>query len=100
MVCFLLFIIFITLILHSNFRYKGTKELSDGLKYNITREGDKCILVINNATPDDVDEYCLKAKNPAGSRMTRCNVNVRCKFVIQCLKQDFSFMVFLFFSSY
>lgn len=65
------------------FRYKGTKELSDGVKYNITREGDKCILTINNATPDDVDEYSIKARNPAGSRMCRCDVKVRCKFIIK-----------------
>ncbi|CAF4536552.1 unnamed protein product [Rotaria sp. Silwood1] len=57
--------------------YKGTKELSENLKYSITREGDKCILVINNATPDDVDEYSIKARNPGGSRMCRCNVDVR-----------------------
>jgi hypothetical protein len=59
-------------------RYKGTKELSDSHKYSITREGDKCILVINNATPDDVDEYSIKARNKGGSRMCRCNVNIRC----------------------
>ena len=59
--------------------YKGTKELSDGVKYQITREGDKCILVINNANPDDVDEYSIKARNKGGSRMSRCNVNVRCE---------------------
>ncbi|CAM4765861.1 unnamed protein product [Rotaria magnacalcarata] len=57
--------------------YKGTKELSESLKYSITREGDKCILVINNASPDDVDEYIIKARNPAGSRMCRCDVKVR-----------------------
>lgn len=45
----------------------------------MTQEGDKYILVINNATPDDVDEYSIKARNKAGSRMCRCNVNVRCK---------------------
>jgi len=59
-------------------RYKGTKELSDSHKYSITREGDKCILIINNATPDDVDEYSIKARNKGGSRMCRCNVNIRC----------------------
>ena len=60
-------------------RYKGTKELSESLKYSLTREGDKCILVINNVTPDDIDEYSIKARNKGGSRMTRCNVNVRCE---------------------
>ncbi|CAF4189098.1 unnamed protein product [Rotaria sp. Silwood2] len=57
--------------------YKGTKELSDGPKYSIKREGDTCTLVINNVTPDDVDEYSIKARNKGGSRMCRCNVNVR-----------------------
>jgi hypothetical protein len=66
-------------------RYKGTKELSEGIKYSITREGDKCILVINNLTPDDVDEYSIKARNKGGSRMCRCNVNVRCKLKIDYL---------------
>jgi len=64
-------------------RYKGTKELSDSHKYSITREGDKCILIINNATPDDVDEYSIKAKNKGGSRMCRCNVNIRCKLFLK-----------------
>ncbi|CAF1652343.1 unnamed protein product, partial [Adineta ricciae] len=57
--------------------YKGTKQLSESSKYSITREGDKCILIINNATPDDVDEYSIKARNKGGSRTSRCNVNVR-----------------------
>ena len=75
------------------FRYKGTKELSNSPKYSITRDGDKCILVINNATPDDIDEYSIKAKNKGGSRMCRCNVNVRCKF--QCfMKNRFHRLVF------
>jgi hypothetical protein len=79
MVRFFLFSIIFQL-LFVIFRYKGTKELSDNLKYSITREGDKCILVINNVTPDDVDEYSIKARNKGGSRMCRCNVSVRCKF--------------------
>ena len=61
-------------------RYKGTKELSDSAKYSIKREGDICILTINNATPDDVDEFSVKARNKGGSKMCRCNVNVRSKF--------------------
>jgi len=44
------------------------------------REGDVCILIINNATPDDVDEFSIKTRNKGGSTMCRCNVNVRCKF--------------------
>ncbi|CAF4147439.1 unnamed protein product, partial [Adineta steineri] len=57
--------------------FKGTKEISQGAKYTITRDGDKCILVINNAAPDDVDEYSIKARNKGGSKMCHCNVNVR-----------------------
>ncbi|CAF4285402.1 unnamed protein product, partial [Adineta steineri] len=45
--------------------------------YTITRDGDKCILAITNATPDDIDEYTIKARNKGGSRVSRCNVNVR-----------------------
>ncbi|CAF1327505.1 unnamed protein product [Adineta steineri] len=57
--------------------FKDTKEISQGAKYTITRDGDKCILVINNTTPDDVDEYSITKRNKGGSRMCRCNVNVR-----------------------
>ncbi|CAF0741448.1 unnamed protein product, partial [Didymodactylos carnosus] len=57
--------------------YKGTKEISDSMKYSMTRDGDKCVIVINNVTPDDVDEYSVKARNKGGSRMCRCNVSVR-----------------------
>jgi len=79
MVCYFLLFSIISKILSFILRYKGTKELSDNSKYSITRDGDKCILVINNATPDDVDEYSIKARNKGGSRMCRCNVNIRCK---------------------
>ena len=61
------------------FRYRGTKELSNSPKYTITREGDRCILVINNLTADDIDEYSIKIRNKGGAKMSRCNVNVRCK---------------------
>ncbi|CAF0817484.1 unnamed protein product, partial [Didymodactylos carnosus] len=57
--------------------YKGTKELFDSTKYSISRDGDKYVMVINNVTPDDIDEYTVKAKNKGGSRMCRCNVTVR-----------------------
>ncbi|CAF0996234.1 unnamed protein product [Adineta steineri] len=57
--------------------FKGIKEISQGAKYTITRDGDKCIFFINNATSDDVDEYSIKARNQRGSRMCRCNVNIR-----------------------
>ncbi|CAF3986636.1 unnamed protein product [Adineta steineri] len=40
---------------------EGTKEISQGAKYTITRDDDKCIL----------------AHNKGGSRMCRCNINVR-----------------------
>ncbi|CAF1001342.1 unnamed protein product [Adineta steineri] len=58
-------------------KFKDTKEISQGAKYTITRDDDKCILVINNATPDDAIEWSIKARNKGGSRMCRCNVNVR-----------------------
>ncbi|CAF1001253.1 unnamed protein product [Adineta steineri] len=42
--------------------------LYKGAKYTITHGGDKCILVINNVIPDDVDEYSIKARNKAPTR--------------------------------
>lgn len=75
-----------TILIHSTnivfnktvFRYRGTKELSKGAKYDIVRDGDICALVINDVSIDDIDEYCIKIRNKGGSRMSRCNVGVRC----------------------
>ncbi|CAF0725386.1 unnamed protein product [Adineta steineri] len=33
-------------------------------------------------TPDDVDEYNIKARNRGGSRICCCNVNVRCEAIV------------------
>ncbi|CAF1269946.1 unnamed protein product [Adineta steineri] len=52
-------------------------NLYKGAKYTITRDGDQCILVMNNATPDDVDEYSIKARNKGGSRMCRSPPRLR-----------------------
>ncbi|CAF4088490.1 unnamed protein product [Adineta steineri] len=41
--------------------FKGTKEVSQGAKYTITNDGDKCLSIIKNATSDDVDKYSIKA---------------------------------------
>ncbi|CAF0935478.1 unnamed protein product [Adineta steineri] len=57
--------------------FSRTKEIAQDAKYTITRDGDKCILVIDKATPDDLDEYSIKVRNKGGSRMCRCNLNVR-----------------------
>ncbi len=57
--------------------YKGSKELYDSSKYKITKEGDKHVLAIYNASLDDQDEYSVKAKNKGGSRMSRANLTVK-----------------------
>ncbi|CAF1571226.1 unnamed protein product, partial [Adineta steineri] len=66
----------------SFFSLISTKEISQGAKHTITRGGDKCILFINNPTPDDIDEYSIKARNQRGSRMCRCNVNIRYESIV------------------
>jgi hypothetical protein len=57
--------------------YKGGRELYDNNKYKITKEGDKYVLAVFNASLDDQDEYSVKAQNKGGSRMSRANLTVK-----------------------
>ena len=60
--------------------YKGNREIFDGGKYKIVQDGDKYTLTIQNVTLDDEEEYCVKAKNKGGSRLSRANLTIMCKF--------------------
>lgn len=61
-------------------RYKGTRELFDSDKYEISQEGNKYILVVNDVFGEDADEYCIRASNSAGSRSSRADLTIRCKY--------------------
>ena len=61
------------------FRYKGTRELNDSDKYEISQEGDKYILVVKDVFGEDADEYCIKASNRAGTRSSRADLTIRCE---------------------
>ena len=59
--------------------FKGTKEIFDGVKYKVTDDGSKYKLVIFNVTFDDQDEYSVKARNKAGSKISRAYLTVTSK---------------------
>lgn len=57
--------------------FKDTKELFHGNKYKITKENDVYKLSIFNVSLDDHDEYSVKAKTKAGSKMSRASLIVQ-----------------------
>jgi len=60
-------------------RYKGMRELNDGDKYSMSKQGDTYILIVNNVFGEDADEYCVKATTPAGSKSSRAELIIRSK---------------------
>ena len=61
-------------------RYKGSREIHDCDKYEITSEGDKQILVIRNVYGEDADEYSVRASNKGGSRISRAELDISCEW--------------------
>ena len=57
--------------------YKGNKECFEGTKYKIIHDGSKYRLIIMNVSLDDQDEYSVKAKNKAGSKISRASLTVK-----------------------
>jgi len=58
--------------------FKDTKELFHGNKYKITKENNDIYkLSIFNVSLDDQDEYSVKAKTKAGSKMSRASLIVQ-----------------------
>lgn len=63
---------------------KGNRDLRDGGKYCITQESGPDgttihRLLVTRASPEDADEYSIKATNKAGSRTSRCDVEIQTK---------------------
>ncbi|XP_053200690.1 twitchin-like isoform X3 [Panonychus citri] len=51
--------------------YKGAREIHDGGKYAILKDGDNYILGISNVYGEDADEYTCRATNKGGVRTSR-----------------------------
>ena len=62
------------------FRFKGTRELLEGDKYEMTKEGNTYVLIIHDIYGEDADEYCVKAINKAGSRSSRADLKIKSAF--------------------
>lgn len=63
---------------------KGNKDIRDGGKYCITQESGPNgttihKLLVSRAAGEDADEYSIKATNKAGSRTSRCDVEIQTK---------------------
>jgi len=63
---------------------KGNKDLRDGGKYCMTQESGPngttiFRLLVSRAAGEDADEYSIKATNKAGSRTSRCDVEIQTK---------------------
>lgn len=59
--------------------FKGCKELVDTSKYTLINKGDKQVLIINDLTSEDADEYTCRATNSSGTRSTRANLRIKTK---------------------
>lgn len=46
------------------------------------KEGNKHIMVIKDLYGEDADEYCCRAQNKAGSRMSRADLTLKCMYCI------------------
>ncbi|XP_074598807.1 projectin protein bent isoform X2 [Brevipalpus obovatus] len=57
--------------------YKGAREIHDGGKYAILRDGESYILSISNVFGEDADEYACRATNKAGSRSSRAELLIK-----------------------
>ena len=60
--------------------YKGARELVDSNRYEIGKEGDRYYLIVKDCYGEDADEYTCKASNPAGTRQSRADLVIRCKY--------------------
>ena len=59
--------------------FKGSRELSDGPKYEIFKEGDKHVLLIKDVFGQDADEYSARVTNKGGSKTSRADLTIRSK---------------------
>ena len=58
-------------------RFKGSREIFDSDKYEISTDGDKHTLLIKNVFGEDQDEYVVRASNAGGSKTSRADLEIR-----------------------
>ena len=58
-------------------RFKGSREIFDSDKYEISTDGDKYTLLIKNVFGEDQDEYVVRASNAGGSKTSRADLEIR-----------------------
>lgn len=68
--------------------FRGTKELVETSKFTILDKGTKQVLIVRNLHLEDEDEYTCKATNSMGTRTTRAQLKISCKFQT-ALKQQY-----------
>lgn len=66
-------------------RFKGSREIFDSGKYEITRNGETCVLVVNDVFGEDADEYSIKATTPVGSKTSRAEMSIKSQFLVAFL---------------
>lgn len=59
--------------------YKGDRELVSSHKIDMTRDGRLCILTIEKANDEDVDEYSVRVSNRGGTKYSRAPLAVNSK---------------------
>ncbi|XP_013785867.1 twitchin-like, partial [Limulus polyphemus] len=57
--------------------YKGMRELFEGGKYSMIREGDTHTLMISEVYGEDADEYTCRAVNRGGARTSRAELIIK-----------------------
>jgi len=65
-------------------RFKGSKEVKKGGKYEMSYEDEVASLVIHKTEPDDAATYSVQAVNPMGSVKTQGDLVVHSKLLTEC----------------
>lgn len=59
---------------------KGPRDLVPSHRIDMTKEGRKQVLTIHDCGMEDAEEYSIKVFNRAGSKLSRANLAVKCKY--------------------
>ena len=57
--------------------YKGSREVMDGGRHSILRDGDTYTLAVMDCFGEDADEYSVRASNKAGLRTSRAQLVIK-----------------------
>lgn len=59
--------------------FKGTRQIYNGMKFKVFKEGFKHVLIVTDVFGEDADEYVCRAVNKAGSRTSRADLTIKSK---------------------